>query len=44
MQALIDAGVTHIAAEWLIQHLTRAGFVLMHSEPSPAPTAIMPSS
>jgi len=24
MQALIDAVITHIAAEWLIQHLTRA--------------------
>jgi hypothetical protein len=34
-----------ITAERLIQHLARAGFVLMRSEPAAAPTtANMPSS
>jgi hypothetical protein len=40
-----DEVMARITAERLIRHLTRAGFVLMRSEPSPAPpTAIMPPS
>ena len=33
-----DDAMARITAEWLIRHLERAGFVLMRSEPSPAPT------
>ena len=33
-----DDAMARITAERLIRHLERAGFVLMRSEPSPAPT------
>ena len=33
-----DGVMARITAERLIRHLERAGFVLMRSEPSPAPT------
>jgi hypothetical protein len=33
-----DAPAARITAERLIQHLERAGFVLMRSEPAAAPT------
>ena len=40
-----DGVMARITAEYLIQHLVRSGFVLMRSEPSPAPTTShMPSS
>src|SRR6185369_17389347 len=40
-----DAPAARIAAERLIQHLERAGFVLMRSEPAAAPTTSnMPAS
>ena len=40
-----DGVMARVTAEYLIQHLARAGFVLMRSEPAAAPTtAIMPSS
>ena len=40
-----DDAMARITAERLIRHLERAGFVLMRSEPSPAPTTSnMPSS
>jgi len=35
-----DGIMAHITAERLIQHLARAGFVLMRQEPATAPTKI----
>ncbi len=37
-----DDFMARIAAQWLVEHLERSGFVLMQKPPAPAPSAPPP--